>query len=67
MRTNLKLIRVKNNLSQLQMAEKLDCTRATYSSIECGNREGRHYFWKRLQSAFSVPDANMWELMQNDE
>ena len=67
MRTNLKLFRVKNNLSQLQMAEKLNCTRATYSSIECGSRDGRQSFWKGLQSAFAIPDANMWELMQNDE
>lgn len=67
MRTNLKVLRVKNNLSQESMSQRIGCTRATYSAIECGKRNGRKTFWKDLQSVFGIPDSDMWELMKNDE
>lgn len=65
MRTNLKVFRVKAGLSQEAMAEKIGCTRATYSSIENGKRNGRQTFWKDLQKAFGLPDAEIWPLMDN--
>ena len=67
MRKNLKVFRVQNDLTQAEIADKIGCTRATYSAIECGTREGRKTFWKDLQKAFNVPDAEMWSLTINEE
>ena len=67
MRTNLKIFRVKKNLSQDEFAENINCTRATYSSIESGKRDGRLAFWNDLQQAYNVPDSDMWALMRNDD
>lgn len=66
MRTNLKVLRVKENLSQGEAAEKLGFTRATYSSIEGGTRAGSQKFWCKVQETFNVPDADMWPLMKNE-
>lgn len=66
-RTNLKLLRVKSKLSQEQMAEKIGCTRATYSAIECGSRNGRDTFWQDFQKAFDIPDQELWGYMKRDE
>ena len=66
MRTNLKIFRVTHKLTQAGMAEKIGYTRASYSSIEAGKRDGREIFWKSLQSAFNIPDAEMWALKKND-
>ena len=66
MRTNLKLFRVKRMLSQDEIAAKIGCTRATYSSIESGKRDGRLAFWNDLQKAFNIADSDMWALMRID-
>lgn len=66
MRKNLKMFRVRNELSQEQIAEKIGCTRSTFSSIEIGKREGRRAFWNSLQSAFNIPDEEMFGLMKNE-
>ena len=66
MRTNLKLFRVKMMLSQDEIAAKIGCTRATYSSIESGKRDGRLAFWNDLQRAFKIADADMWALLRID-
>ena len=67
MRLNLKLFRIKNKLTQLQIAEMIGCSRATYSFIESGKRGGTHNFWSSLQRAFDVPDEEMYPLMRTDE
>lgn len=67
MRTNLKVFRVKQKLSQEEIAKKCGCKRATYSAIECGTRSGKGTFWSNFQTAFNVPDAEMWELMKDDK
>lgn len=67
MRTNLKLFRVKNKMSQSEIAEKIGCTRATYSAIENGKRAGRQVFWRDFQKAFSIPDNELWGYMKTDE
>lgn len=66
MRTNLKVFRVRKNLSQEKMAERIGCKRVTYSTIENGVRNGRQTFWNKLQKAFDVPESEMWELMKNE-
>lgn len=66
MRKNLKVFRVQHNLTQDEMSQKIGCTRATYSSIETGKREGRKAFWMDLKKAFNIPDADMWSLQQDE-
>lgn len=66
MRTNLKIFRIKQNLSQTEISDKIGCSRATYAAIESGARCGRSIFWNDLQTAFELPDSEMWQLMKND-
>lgn len=65
-RTNLKLLRVQNKLTQEQMAEKIGITRANYAAIENGRRTGRDHFWNSLQKVFNIPDEEMWKLKKKD-
>ena len=65
-RTNLKVFRVKLNLTQDEMADKIGYTRQSYSAIEAGERNGRDAFWNTLQEAFNIPDDEMWALKKND-
>lgn len=67
MRTNLKLFRVKHQLTQEEMADKIGCIRCTYAAIEGGTRNGRDFFWQSLQKAFDIPDEDMWALKKIDE
>lgn len=67
MRTELKLFRVKQNLSQAAMADKIGCSRATYQAIELGKREGRRMFWKLLQAAFKLSDLEIESLQANEK
>jgi DNA-binding XRE family transcriptional regulator len=49
------------------MAEKIGCSRATYSAIERGTRNGALTFWRKLQAAFDITDYRIGGLMRNDE
>lgn len=66
-RTNLKVLRVRNNLSQQEMAERLGCTRATYQAVENGQRTGSQRFWTAVHDKFMIPDCEMWELMKDEQ
>lgn len=66
MRTNLKVFRVKQHLSQEEMAEKIGFSRGAYTAIEAGKRDGRQSFWVALQKAFDIPDSEMWSLRKNE-
>lgn len=66
MRKNLKIFRVKNDLTQEEIAKKIGCTRASYQAIESGQREGRQAFWNDLQNVFHIPDSEMWALKKNE-
>ena len=67
MRLNLKVFRVKHGMTQEKIAERIGHTRASYSAIEAGKRNGREAFWNALQKAFNIPDAEMWALKKNEE
>lgn len=67
MRVNLKVLRVRLNLNQSEMADRCGVGRAAYAAIERGDRGGSMDFWKNLQNAFSVPDEKMFALMKNEE
>lgn len=66
MRNGLYMFRHGKRLSQQAMAEKIGCSRATYSAIENGARNGNMTFWRKLQTAFNIPDAELGGLMRND-
>lgn len=67
MRTALKQFRVGVHLTQSEMAERTGVSRATYSFVERGERSGGAEFWRNLQTAFNVPDEQMYGLMKQDE
>ena len=67
MRTNLKVLRVKHQLTQAQLAEKLGVSYATYNLVEQGKRKGSTEFWQRIQTLFNLTDADMWQLYANKE
>lgn len=56
MRKNLYLFRHSLHLSQDKMAQRIGCSRQTYSMIECGTRHGTMTFWNKLQQAFNLSD-----------
>lgn len=66
MRLNLKLFRIKKNLTQSEFANKIGISRVAYSLIERGDRGGSFDFWVKLQNAFAVPDEEMFTLMKNE-
>lgn len=66
-RTNLEVFRIRKHMTHEEISKEIGCNRATYSAIEGGKRDGRQAFWKKLQAAFDIPEAEMWELMKNDE
>lgn len=61
------MLRVKHDLSQQEMADKLGVARQTYGDIENGNASGSMKFWEAFQVEFSIPDAEMWELMKLEQ
>lgn len=63
MRTNLKLLRVKENLTQEETAERLGVSRQTYQEIESGKRPGTLNFWRSVRNQFEVPEAKMWPII----
>lgn len=66
MRTQLKVFRVLQKLSQSQMSAKLGYERAYYGHVERGFQKGSAAFWARLQTAFGLTDAAVEELKKND-
>lgn len=67
MRNNLYMFRHSMKLSQFEMAQRIGCSRATYSSIESGSRNGTMTFWNKLQKAFNLTDAQKGELQAVEE
>lgn len=67
MRTNLKVLRVKQHLTQAEIATKLGVSYATYNLIEQGKRKGSTEFWQQIQELFNLTDAEMWQLYANKE
>lgn len=66
MRTELKVLRAKHNVTQKEMANRTGVSVATYSLIENGIRRGSHKFWLKLQNEFNLADGEVWKLQQNN-
>lgn len=67
MRTELKVLRVKQRLTQAQCAEKIGVGRGLYAAIENGSRNGTLAFWQKFKTAFGIPENEIWRYTQNDE
>lgn len=66
-RLKLKQLRVGLDLSQEQMAERLNVSRSQYSAIENGQRYGTLKFWNNLQVTLVVPKQEVYEMMTEIE
>lgn len=66
MRNELKVLRVKHQLTQQQLAEKLGVSVVTYNLIEQGKRQGSKDFWAKLQKLFKLADGELWQLFINN-
>lgn len=66
-RIKLKVLRITQDLSQSQMAEKLGCTSQFYSLVENGKRKGNEEFWKKLRHEFNLSPAEVWCMQNNEE
>lgn len=62
MRKDLKVLRVKHDLTQKELAEKLGISVPAYNLIEQGKRNGNKELWKKIQSIFNLDNAEVWEL-----
>lgn len=61
-RQKLKLFRITHNLTQREMADKLNVSLSTYNLIEQGKRRGSQEFWLNLQQKFNLDGGKVWEL-----
>ena len=66
MRTNLKVFRIKQTMSQQEMSAKLGYERAYFGHVERGLQNGSAAFWERMQSAFGLTDEQIQELKELD-
>lgn len=67
MRTELRVFRVRQKMTQAQFAEKIGVGRALYAAVENGSRNGTLAFWEKFKNAFDIPESEIWRYTQNDE
>lgn len=61
-RHKLKVLRVKHDLTQQEIAKKLGCSVTTYNLVENGKRRGTPKFWNAIQQLFKLEDGEVWKL-----
>ena len=66
MRTELKVFRTRQKLTQLEMAKRCKTGRDNYCSIENGKRNGGVNFWFSLGEAFGLSLEELKNLMKTD-
>ena len=64
-RLNLKFFRLKNNLTQQEMADKLDITKIHYCRIETGANDPSFGLMEKFEQEFEYDD--MWELFKKED
>lgn len=61
-RYNLKMFRIKNDLTQQDMADKLEISKSHYVSIEQGTQDPSFKLLEQFAKVFEYDD--IWELMK---
>ncbi len=64
-RKNLKLLRIKHDLTQEELAKALNISLSSYNLIENGERNGSIIFWNSLQEYFKLTGEEIWNLQNN--
>ena len=59
-RLKLKLLRIRLDLNQTEMAKRCKVNRATYSLIELGKQAGTANFWLNLKNEFNLSPNEVW-------
>lgn len=65
MRTELKVLRVRQNLTQREMAARLGITTANYCLIENGRSGGSRSTWDKLKRAFGLSASELIRLKED--
>lgn len=66
-RIKLKQFRIGLQLTQQEIADKLEISAVHYTAIENGKRDGSQRLWSTLQEAFHISDSDMYALMKKEE
>lgn len=66
-RTELKVIRIKNKMTQKEVAHQLGISIGAYSFIESGKRNGSIATWSKLKKIFNLTGEETWNLMHHQE
>lgn len=66
-RTNLKVFRVSNRLTQAEFAARCGIGREAYLRVENGTSNGLPRFWENLRVAFDLRESELKELKKRDE
>lgn len=66
-RIKLKQLRVGLDLTQDEMAQTLDVSRALYAAIENGQRYGTLPFWEKLRITHNLTKESTYEMMTEIE
>ena len=61
-RNNLKKIREKNGLTQIELSKILKISIRHYQAIENGERIGSIAIWDKLEDLFNIPQRQLREL-----
>lgn len=60
----LKGLRISNgDMTQACAAERVGCSREYFAKVERGNIDGSIEFWRNVQAAFNLSDAETWQVM----
>ncbi len=62
-RIKLKLLRIANDLNQVEMAKKCKVDRSSYCFIEMGQRDGSLDFWLNVKTKFNLSLNEVWAMM----
>ena len=66
-RTKLKVLRVKHDLTQTDIAKRVGVTTGYYCDIENGKRDGGNKFWNTLKDEFGLTLREVYEIRENVE
>lgn len=62
-RIGLRMLRIKNDLTQEQFAARCGMSKTNYCLIEQGKRAGTISFWHTVQKEFNLSGDEIWKLI----